>query len=39
MLYDEHRKIVYKPYNNCISSVQNLIRTLLSFLYQLELGM
>ena len=32
-LHDEYRKVVYRPYNSCISSVQNLIETLLSSSY------
>jgi len=29
--YDECGKVVHRPYSSCISSVQNLIETLLSF--------
>jgi len=38
MSHDKCRKVVYRPYSSCISSVQNLMETLLSFPCQLELG-
>jgi len=32
--YDKHGKIVHRPCSSCISSVENLMRTLSSFLCQ-----
>jgi len=36
-LYDEYGKVVYRPYSSCISNVQKITGTLLSFTYQLKL--
>ena len=35
MSHDECGKVVHRPYSSCISSVQNLMKTLLSFFDQL----
>jgi len=37
-LHDKCGKVVYRPYSSCISSIWNLIRTLLSSSCQLRLG-
>ena len=34
-LYDKYRKVVHRPYSSCISSIENLTKTLLSSLCQL----
>ena len=36
-LHDKYRKVVHRPYSSCISSVQNLMGTPLSFSCQLRL--
>jgi len=36
--YDDHGKVVHRLYNSCISSIGNLIGTLLSSPCQLGLG-
>ena len=36
--YDKCRKVVYRLYSSCISSVQNQMKTLSSSLCQLGLG-
>ena len=30
MSHDNHRKVVHRPYSSCISSIRNLMGTLLS---------
>ena len=36
--HDECGKTVHRPYSSCISSIENLIKTLLSSPCQLKLG-
>ena len=38
MSHDKCRKVVHRPCSSCISNVQNQIKTLLSSLCQLRLG-
>jgi len=36
-LYDEYGKVVHRPYSSCISNIQKITGTLLSFPCQLKL--
>jgi len=38
MSHDEYGKVVHRPCSSCISSIENLMGTLLSSSYQLGLG-